>query len=185
VQQHLPNGRVTPVVGGVLRPDFDSEVVVGALEDLGLGLVDVVVEADEVSPHVLERVVKSLFVVFSLALAVAEDAISIPAEDEHTPLVHSVQGGHVGHTVRVNEDQGEVCWIKHLVELWSKVALWSCRVLLTRLGLSAFKVHCVVFLLQSVLFLVMFLLSQVVVVLDLLAATQLLKHDHLVLPVFG
>ena len=188
VFQHLPNGRVTPIVRNLLRVDLNLEVVVTTSEHAGTREHLVDVEAEHVSAGVLERILESLLVFFGLTLAVGDHASTVANEDEHTALVRSIERGDIRDRVRVEEDEREVSRIEALVGLRLEESLdigalevidgvggplveimrHLFRVLVVSDGLSTLHVgrHCVV-------------------VLQILSSSELLHHDHLVLAHLG
>ena len=102
--EHLPDSGVSPVVSIWLGPNLDVKVVVVAFEHSRDCPVLVPVKANHVLSHLLESLVEGSFIVLSLTLSIGDHASTIAAEDEHTTVVHSIQLGHIGHTVRVHED---------------------------------------------------------------------------------
>jgi len=99
VQKHFPNGGVTEVLGTALTGiQLNKEVIVRTFESGGhRGNLLVERDASHILSHLFERVVESMLVVFSLALAETDKAMAIANENKHSPLVDSVQTGHVGN----------------------------------------------------------------------------------------
>ena len=62
------------------------------------------IEAEHIPPSVLKCILKSLFVLLSLAFAISNHALSVSYEDEDSSLIDSVQRSDVGHRIRVEED---------------------------------------------------------------------------------
>jgi len=88
--EHLPDSRVTPVVGNTLGPDADIEIVVAPLQGRWNSPVFVPVQAHHVLLKLLEGLVKSLLVVLAFTLAEGDETAFIPNENENTPMVHTV-----------------------------------------------------------------------------------------------
>ena len=126
MNKHFPNDWVSPIVSSRLWKDLDEEIVVSSLEYGWRRVLYVPCEAHQILAHTLVSVIESALVVFTLAFAKGYEAPSVPAPYQHTSVIDSVQSGHIGDTVRVDKDQGEVLRLEDFVALRFEVPLWPC-----------------------------------------------------------
>ena len=183
VLKHLPDGWVAPIVWHLLRVDLNLEVVVAAGQDLRAREDVLDVEEEHVGAGVLERVVEGLLVLTSLALAVCDHTTAVADEDEHAAGVDTVEACHVRDAVRVDEDECELAWVKDLAMTRLEEALGTGALELVDV-LECLFAHVdrqlrIVILSNS--FFALLISHQIEVVLEVLAAAELLQHDHLVL----
>lgn len=183
VLQHLPDGWVAPIVRHLLRVDLYLEVVVAAGQDLRAREDVLDVEEQHVGPGVLERVVEGLLVLTCLALAVCDHTTAVADEDEHAAGVDTVEARHVRDAVRVDEDECELAWVKDLAMTRLEEALGTRALKLVDV-LECLFAHVdrqlrIVLLSNS--FIALLISHQIEVILEVLAAAELLQHDHLVL----
>ena len=88
--EHLPDGRVTPVVWPALRPYLNIEVVVASLKYGGHGPPLVPVQAHHILFQLLKCIIEGHLIVGCLALAETDYALAVANEDKHASLVHSI-----------------------------------------------------------------------------------------------
>jgi len=182
VQEHLPDVRISPIVGSQLRPDLNIEVVVSSFKACVDWRVPVHRQANEVLSQLFERMLEGAFVVFALALAVADNSVSVADKEEHTSVVDSVKAGDISYRVTVNEDQGEMGSGEDFITAGAEEAFGTgAGDVLVAIDGSGVEVH-VVGGIMAVLVLLLdsALLHEVEVVLHLLSAAEFFQHDHLI-----
>lgn len=180
--KHLPNGRVSPIVGLSLRPDVNVEVIVVTLKVCRHGVLVVPVEAHHVCLQLLEGRFEGSLVLFSLTLSIADLAATIADENQHTSVVNAIETGDVGHTVGVEEDKCPAAGIIVLSTLMLEETLWS-RTTILVLCSSRNLPKSLILHLRVILPLAFSLKIKEVFL--LLASTELFKHDHLVFAILG
>lgn len=99
-------------------------------------------------------------------------------------MIHAVQSRHVGHRVGVQKDQRELARVEYLILSRFKVALWPRRRVLAPMTVNLKVGLWVLGPFELVMFDVLRLID-LVVVLQLFAPAELLKHEHLVLAELG
>ena len=99
VQKHLPNVWIAPIVGHHLRVNLDPKIVVSSVHQARACVAHIMRNCDHVLAQFLESLIEGVFVVFTFALTVGDEAHAVADEHKDTTVVYTIQGGHVGHTV--------------------------------------------------------------------------------------
>lgn len=185
--QHLPDRGVAPIVWDSLREDLDSEVVVSAREHPwgGEGLVDI--HADHILPGLFEGVVESLLILFRLTFAIRNDSISVAHEDEDTSCIGPVERGDIRYRIGVDEDEGELRRVEDFISAWLEVSV-DVGTEVGEIGQpgSFTDVHGSSVLHSLIEGAACLEVSHFgVIVLEVFPSSELLHHNHLVLPHFG
>jgi hypothetical protein len=142
-------------------------------------------DTNEVGSEALEGRVECTLIVFSLALAEADKTFTVANENENTSVVHSVEGGDISNSVRVDENELEFSRVEHFVFLGFKVALRTRRDELL-LCVQLIKMLQICGTVRSHTFTnLTVLLGFFIVVLDVFAASELFEHDHFVAAELG
>jgi len=124
VFQHLPNRRITPIVGYLLREYLDFKIVVSALKHIRARENFVYINTHHVLARLFECILKRLLILFCFALPVRNEPVSIANENEDTSLVGSIKRGDISNRVRVHENQAEFFGRKDFIVSALKVSLY-------------------------------------------------------------
>ena len=179
VLEHLPHRRIAPIIGHLLRPDFDNKIVVSTIEHSGTRENLVNVDAHHVLTRLFECILERLLILRCLTLTIRNETISIANENEYTSLVGSVKRRDVGYGVGVHENQCELIGIKDFIKSTLKKSLDVRAVVLFKLVI--FVIIWLKFIItQSFSYFVLHFRNFFVIILQILSSSELFHHDHLV-----
>ena len=85
VLQHLPHGRVTPIIWNRLWENLDFEVVMPSGKHSGRCEKFFYIQANKVLPSFLECVFEGLLVLLGFSLSVRNKAVTVSYENKHSP----------------------------------------------------------------------------------------------------
>lgn len=143
------------------------------------------VDAHQVPPGIAEGMVECLFILNALALSIGDHSVSIADKDKHSAVVDSVQRGHIGHRVRLHEEERELARVEAFLLGGSHGCIG------TQGGCALESIHEVnvtevdgfVEQVSSVVsFKNLLFFGEAMEIFEVLPSAELLHHDHLILP---
>ena len=97
MKQHFPDVWVSPVIGTLLRPHFEMEIVVPALKPLGHAHISVQRNAHQVLAQTFKSLFKGILVVYCFSLSKTNHSIRVSNEQQDTSVVDSVELRYIGY----------------------------------------------------------------------------------------
>ena len=131
--------------------------------------------------QLFERLIESIFIVFSFSFSKADQTITIPTKQQHTSVIDTIQRSNISDTIWCYENQSKVIWIENFVRLSFKVALRT----RTR-EFSCFSKRILVHILISQLvrgiisIFTLFFFRKFKVVFQVFSSSELLQHNHFI-----